>query len=114
MTSNDDSLTRQQPVTVDPNFFLPPGLINAEYTSEAGPPSDDEETVSAIIVPEIEELVDQTVTSGGALGLRPPDFVTLYSQTVRIAADGRQVVDVVLDVEAVDGAADYEVRYSRT
>ena len=113
MATNDNPLISQQPITVDPNFFLPPSLINGEYSSVDGPFSEDDETVGGT-GDTVVEVIDESATDGGITGLRPPDTVTVFSQTVRIAPDGRQVIDVLLDVETVEGAADYEVRYSRS
>lgn len=42
-----------------------------------------------------------------------PGTYVIVSQTVRTAPDGTQVVDVVIDVEEVEGAEKYEVRITK-
>ena len=45
--------------------------------------------------------------------LQAPNTMSIVSQTVKVAPDGRFVVDVVIEVEDVPGAANYEVRLSK-
>lgn len=42
--------------------------------------------------------------------LRPPATVSVISQTVRITSAGTQTVDIVIEVEDVPGASEYERR----
>lgn len=42
-----------------------------------------------------------------------PGSFEILSQTIRTAPDGSQVVDVVIDVEEVEGAVKYEVRITK-
>lgn len=46
-------------------------------------------------------------------GLQPPESVMVVDQVFRKGADGKTVVDLVLEVEDVPGASEYEVRTSR-
>jgi hypothetical protein len=45
--------------------------------------------------------------------LQTPQWLTVLSQTIRIAPDGRSVVDVILEVEEVMGAEEYELRVTK-
>ena len=45
--------------------------------------------------------------------LDPPSSFTVISQTVRTGNDGTQVVDVVIDVEDIAEAIDYEYRITK-
>ena len=45
--------------------------------------------------------------------LYPPNSVAVVSQTVRVVSGGTQVVDVVLEVEDVQGAASFEVKVAK-
>lgn len=45
-------------------------------------------------------------------GVGVPQNMTIVSQTFRTAPDGRQVVDVVIEVDNIDDAVRYEVRTS--
>ncbi|HEY6019984.1 MAG TPA: hypothetical protein VIY48_08795, partial [Candidatus Paceibacterota bacterium] len=60
--------------------------------------------------------VDDAVTStdGNATPtLLPPNNVSVVSQTVRVATDGRSVVDVVLEVDDIPGVIQFDVRLSK-
>lgn len=46
--------------------------------------------------------------------LDPPSDFSIISQTIRTGLDGTQVVDVVIEVEDVEAAMDYEVRITKT
>jgi hypothetical protein len=95
----------------DPNLDLPEELKNARYLSL---PDVDEDMVDDYD-PYLETGSDDsdTVEARGvdeALGV--PDSFSIISQTVRTAADGSQVIDIVLDLEEVPNAINYEVRVS--
>lgn len=42
--------------------------------------------------------------------LEPPGSFEILSQTVRTGPDGTQVIDIVIEVEDMPGATDYDVR----
>lgn len=46
--------------------------------------------------------------------LSPPDNLYVVDQVFRRAADGRTVVDLVFEVDDVDGAMEYEIRRATT
>lgn len=96
---------------IDPNFFLPPGVIDMRYSTEQDVSSEDDYTS--------DEEVDVTVVEVGVTDnsqadtLTPPDNITIISQTVKISPDGHEVVDVVLEVDDIPGVTSYEVRLAK-
>jgi hypothetical protein len=98
----------------DPNLDLPVGLknVNVSPTVQEGVVVDapDEENVD-----EFELLEDDDSNEDFSNDiLDPPSSMEIVSQTVRTAPDGRQVVDIIIDVEDIDGALNYELRVTTT
>lgn len=99
----------------DPNLDIPIDLKNArvsalpDVTDEIPDPDADidiqEDTLS-----DDDSQLDEDESSDE---LDVPGTFVIVSQTVRTGADGSQVVDVVIDVEEVDGAVKYEVRITK-
>lgn len=118
MADSIRNVVNSQPVVLDPNFFLPPGVVDARYINDedtAGlydnndPTGTDSDTT---------EVVDDSTTDTPIVEtpntIQPPANITIVSQTVRAVADGRYVVDVVIDVEDVPGISTYETRLTKT
>lgn len=87
---------------VDPRIFLPivEGYEYQERTPVEGRESD---------AGPVEEL-ELPISPG--VGLQPPETVQIVDQVFRKGKDGRVVVDIVLEVQDVVGATEYEVRTS--
>jgi hypothetical protein len=100
---------------LDPNLDLPPDLKNVTFTK----PTNDEVIsgeVGAEIDVQIETLDDDSSIINEdepADNLDIPGSFSIVSQTIKTGADGRQVVDVVIDVEEVPGATNYNVRVTK-
>ena len=45
-------------------------------------------------------------------GIEPPSNVSIISQTVKVGSGGTATVDIVLEIEDVGGASEYEKRES--
>lgn len=99
----------------DPNLDIPIGLKNARVAVR---PDNEEELPDAsadidfqteTLIDEESELDEEEV--GDELGV--PGTFEVISQTLRTAPDGTQVVDVVVDVEDIEGAVKYEVRITK-
>jgi hypothetical protein len=110
--------------SIDPNFPLPPGVIDVEYRNIDEPYNSaterSAETGEVINVDYDEVSYGESSTddadSGGTTTsdmLYPPDSVTLVSQTVRITSDGRTVVDVILEVDNAAAGVTYDVRLTK-
>ena len=99
----------------DPNLDIPVNLKNARVSSlpdGAGGIADMNTDI---------DIQDDTLSDDNSLldddinddELATPGTYVIISQTVRTAPDGTQVVDVVIDVEEVEGAEKYEVRMTK-
>lgn len=53
---------------------------------------------------------DSEVETDDGDRLDPPSVITVISQTVKVGTAGSQTVDVVVDIEDVPGASEYERR----
>lgn len=87
---------------VDPRIFLP--IVEGYEYDDSGTPNVSAEESA------VEEIVIGPPRDGSLL--QPPERVAVVDQISRKAADGRSVVDIVLEVEDVVGATEYEVRTS--
>lgn len=99
----------------DPNLDIPIGLKNArvstkpDVTEELPDPDADINEQFETLIDEESELDEEEV--GDELDV--PGTFEIISQTVRTGPDGSQVVDIVIDVEEVEGAVKYEVRITK-
>lgn len=103
MSNISSSQVIQKPDTlVDPNNFLPPGVIGIAY-EERDAPSD------GAIASAQDALTSDSVMNDGV------DYSSIYvvSQTVRIDRLGRYTVDVVLSVPDRKGVTSWDVRISK-
>lgn len=99
----------------DPNLDIPEGLVNAreatnsDATTDLAEPDADIDFQTDTLIDEDSELDEEYV--GDELDV--PGTFEIVSQTVRTGPDGSQVVDIVIDVEEVEGAVKYEVRVTK-
>lgn len=99
----------------DPNLDIPVGLKNAR---EAALPDREEDVAEpdADIDFQVETLDDdESELDEDEVGdeLDVPGTFEIVEQIVRTAPDGTQVVDIIIDVEEVEGAVKYEVRITK-
>lgn len=98
----------------DPNLDIPIGLKNARV-SVAGDSNDIADPYADIdfqidtLSDDDSELDEEFVENE----LDVPGTFEIISQTVRTGPNGSQVVDVVIDVEEVEGAVNYELRITK-
>lgn len=102
----------------DPNLEIPYGLknVNVKPTVQEGTVVEtfDEPAIDDgidIIEDEIDDDLNEDFSNDI---LDPPDSLVIVSQTVRTAPDGRQVVDVVVEVEDIPSALNYDIRVTTT
>jgi hypothetical protein len=96
----------------DPNLPIPIGLKNAREKGAVSGPGDPNADINIqydTLDDDDSELDEDYVED--ELGV--PGVFTIVSQTVRTAPDGTQVIDVVVDVEDIDGAESYELRVTK-
>lgn len=94
-------------ITVDPAFAPPIGADDyIKFSNESLVyKSESEETFEEEV---LEELITEDADGGG--GLTPPTSFTVVSQTFRRTASGQMVVDLIIMVDDVQGATEYEIR----
>lgn len=101
---------------IDPRFFLPPNVVDLGY-KDSVPDTDDfqnEQSIDQVVTAD-DYVVEEVDNTGGAdeNRLLPPDYVELVSQTARVTSGGGVVVDVVIDVEDVANASQFDVRLTK-
>lgn len=100
----------------DPNLEIPVELKNVrvvphpENTEDLPDPDAEIDIQTETLSDEESELDDGPADDEE---LQVPGSFEIVSQTVRTAPDGRQVVDIILEVEEVEGAVKYEVRVTK-
>lgn len=112
-------------VVLNPVFFLPPDVIDvrvgdtSDPTEEDGVTYDDVVEADDVIVDGSDDSVVDTPNipidddGEGAEALPTPQWMTIIDQQVRIAPDGKAVVDVVIELEDVTGATEYDIRMTK-
>lgn len=99
----------------DPNLDIPLDLKNVRVSIRPdvvndAPVPDADIDVQEDTLEDDESQLDDDETDDD-LGV--PGSYAIVSQTVRTAPDGSQVVDVVIDVEDIEGASKYDVRITK-
>ena len=115
MAINQNNIAVVPPAEIDPNFYLPDGITNVHYatidTSGSAEPIEGPDGTMQVVMYDL--ITDILPPAMGPPDLRPPDTCTVTSQTVRVAPDGRFVVDVLLEIEDILGVANYDVRVTK-
>lgn len=100
---------------LNPNFPIPEGLkgfVEGERDSDIDVPVQDADIdIQFETLDEEDSVMPEPISEND---VEAPDDIQIISQTVRTAPDGRQVVDVVIDVAEVRGAVKYDVRITKT
>jgi hypothetical protein len=109
--------SNQGPTYIDPLFEIPEGLVNFEHSDVplVDTPMnvvDDDSFLNDLDEAEAEDeaYITYEVNEEEPPELDFPDTFTIISQTIRTLASGMQVIDVVVDVETIPGAVNYEAR----
>lgn len=120
MSINSNQIIKKPDVVIDPNFFLPPGVVDARYPNEIEVTT--EEVTDVVDTDDILDVEDDDVVldEPGETGedndtviLYPPDTAIVVSQTIRFDATGKQVVDVILEVPDVQDSIQVDVRMTK-
>lgn len=117
------NVIKKPDVVLDPQFFLPPDVVDVRVGRASDPVEDDGVTFDDVVdaddaFVEDGEIADTpnipTDDDGeGAEMLPTPQWMNIIDQQVRIAPDGKAVVDVVIELEDVTGATEYDVRITK-
>jgi len=113
-------------VVLHPAFFLPPDVVDIRVSDTSDPSEEDGVTFDDVI--DADDVIDGSADDGGISDtpniptdddgegvevLPTPQWMNIISQQVRIAPDGKAVVDVVIELEDVTGASEYDVRITK-
>lgn len=100
-------MTDKQIVRVPPGVFIPDGVDDLKHVSQRAVDEDDgfdetSEMFETDVTYEDDSAVDDTPPV--------PETFVIISQTVRINADGSQVIDVVFETDDLPGTDQVEVK----
>lgn len=112
-----------------PTFFLPPDVIDMRVADTSDPSEGDGVTFDDIV--DVDDVLSDdalgfedgisdtpnisTDDDGEGVEVLPtPQWMTIIDQQVRIAPDGKAVIDVVIELEDVTGATEYDVRMTKS
>jgi len=115
--STNTSTTPEKTV-IDPNFYIPEGLDSFIYedADNPGPLPSTLAPDSDVVEIYNDAAADEDSESGEISHDAPaiPQNVIIVDQRIRTSPDGRQVVDLVLSVDDVDGVIGFDVRVTKT
>ena len=116
MTDSTRNVAQSQDVVLDPNFFLPPNVVDLRYVNDKdtdGVYTDEDYEGEDVLDGEPLPAEEPVIDLGSTSPIMPPTNITIVSQTVRVLGGGGYVVDVEIEVEDSDGADYYETRISK-
>jgi hypothetical protein len=109
---------KKDETVIDPNFFLPPNVYDFRYvdSDQAGsdsPTDAEDNTVEGdpIVNPESDTTIDTAPEENSQLPI--PYSITVVSQTVKAAAGGGYLVDIVIDIPDMSGVESYDVAVTK-
>lgn len=117
-----DSSKVYETTQIDPNFSLPPGVIDVGYRDITEPGDNGTErsaTTGEVVDVSYDEATSPSEyfypedSNGTSVLLFPPDTVTVLSQQTRITSDGKTVVDVVLELPDAGNGLTYDIRLTK-
>lgn len=120
MSINSNQIIKKPDVVINPNFFLPPGVVDARYPDELEDNTEEIDDVidsDDVLVIEADMVINEpqeTDEDNDMTKLYPPDTVIVVSQQIRFDEAGSQVVDVILDIPDVDDSIQIDVRMTKT
>lgn len=94
---------KRSTIKIDPMFNIPPGMDEIEYKDEIDADSLGEALFNELYGNEDGEGEDDLPPA--------PEVIEIVSQKLRRIKGGTDVVDVVFEVEEIEGAAEYELRW---
>lgn len=100
---------------IDANFAIPEGLKDTTVRDpfeDINPVTFDEADID-VQVESYDEETSEISTDEVNDDIATPEAIEIISQDVRTAPDGRQVIDIVIEVTDVDGATGYDVRVTK-
>lgn len=125
----DTNVIKTEDVLINPVFFLPPDVIDVRSGTDDEHQEDqvrfddivtDDGVSDDTTVPDDFDPADDDSSMDGDAGendaeeLPAPEYMTIIEQKIRIAPDGKAVVDVVIELEDVSSeTTEYDVRVTK-
>lgn len=102
---------------IDPRFDVPDGLDSFVYPTESTVPEFviTNSEYSDVVITYPDELSVEETESGEVTSNAPavPQQFSVISQTIHMSPDGRQLVDVEIQVEDIDGVDHIDFRVTK-
>lgn len=99
-------------VEIDPNFGMPEGLSDVVETDPSASSSEETRDIDLTVDAHGDDYFD-TGEDEIPGDLTPPETIEILPQVVRTAPDGRQVIDVYIEVEESGNELNYEIRVTK-
>lgn len=104
----------REDIVINPAFFFVPEDV-IDVRAGSGEDSEDFPVVyqeeDNLDADEVDVVYDEDISNPDSVGtVQTPMWLVVADQQVRIAPDGRSVIDVTFEVEEVAGAVDYQLR----
>lgn len=104
----------REDIVINPElFFVPDDVIDVRGgTGETNPDIPEQPEPDTIVYfDDVDFDAEEDASNPSDVSaLQTPQWLTVVEQSVRIAPDGRSLVDITFEVEEVAGALDYELR----
>lgn len=105
---------------IDPNFFLPPNVYDLGYVNKdevdlepTGFATGADDGVSEEVVVNASEDLSTDTAPESASQLPIPETITVVSQTVKAAAGGGYLVDLIIEIPDMNGVENYDVAVTK-
>lgn len=111
---------QEKDILIDPRFEFPRGIIGVEYSK----PREEEEFSQTSY--SLEMLDDETIngepvgsdsdqpsSAPPSFSLKAPSSFSVVEQKVRISPGGTTVVDVVIEIDDIEGVKEYDTRTTK-
>lgn len=101
-------IVKKPAITIDPNFLLPPGLIDV---TQRDVETEELEYDGEEVTESNEEVVDAGYVDPDHLETTQTFLVV--NETVRVLPDGSSVVDLIVELDDIPGITNYEARVTK-
>jgi hypothetical protein len=116
----DTNVIKTPEVVLNPQFFLPPDVIDMRSGYQDIIQEDNVTYDDAIIDADNQSQSDYGVDNGesgtneSAESIPSPQWMNIIDQQVRISTDGKAIVDVTVEFEDISGSSEYDIRVTKS
>ena len=108
-------MANKDEIYVDPNFFLPPNVYDFRYSEKQNgndtPEVDTQQSEEVIVNPDGDGTTYSNPESTAFLLI--PESISVVSQTVKAAAGGGYLVDLVIEIPDMNGVENFDVAVTK-